>query len=111
MAAVAASYLLIKNTKKHLDGWVQVCYFRGDMNQENIKRGKGRPSGSNSFVRIRARDLIAMVGEGAIIPVSKVWLRENGVELVAPQMAIVSEASVAEPQEQKIQFSLTTFEN
>ena len=88
-----------------------MCYFRGDMNQENIKRSKGRPAGSNSFVRIRARDLIAMVGESAIIPVSKVWLRDNGVELVSPQMTIVAEAPVAEPQEQKIQFSLTTFED
>ena len=86
-----------------------MCYFRGDMNQENIKRSKGRPAGSNSFVRIRARDLIAMVGESAIIPVSKVWLRDNGVELVSPQMTIVAEAPVAEPQEEKIQFSLTTF--
>ena len=81
------------------------------MNQENIKRSKGRPAGSNSFVRFRARDLIAMVGESAIIPVSKVWLRDNGVELVSPQMTIVAEAPVAEPQEEKIQFSLTTFED
>jgi len=94
-----------------LTGGVRVCYFRGDMNQENIKRSKGRPAGSNSFVRIRARDLIAMVGESAIIPVSKVWLRENGIELVAPQMTIVSDMPVAEPQEEKIQFSLTTFED
>ena len=94
-----------------MTGGARVCYFRGDMNQENIKRSKGRPAGSNSFVRIRARDLIAMVGESAIIPVSKVWLRDNGVELVSPQMTIVAEALVAEPQEEKIQFSLTTFED
>lgn len=93
-----------------MTGEWEVCYFRGDMNQENIKRSKGRPAGSNSFVRIRARDLITMVGESAIIPVSKVWLRDNGVELISPQMTIASEASV-ESQEEKIQFSLTTFED
>lgn len=93
-----------------MTGECEVCYFRGDMNQENIKRSKGRPAGSNSFVRIRARDLITMVGESAIIPVSKVWLRDNGVELISPQMTIASEASV-ESQEEKIQFSLTTFED
>lgn len=94
-----------------MTGGARVCYFRGDMNQENIKRPKGRPAGSNSFVRIRARDLIAMVGESAIIPVSKVWLRDNNIELVTPQITIVSEIPVAEPQEEKIQFSLTTFED
>ena len=94
-----------------MTGGVRVCYFRRDMNQENIKRSKGRPAGSNSFVRIRARDLISMVGEGAVVPVSKVWLRENGVELISPQMTIVSEAPVVESQEEKIQFSLTTFED
>ena len=94
-----------------MTGGVQVCYFRGDMNQENIKRSKGRPVGSHSFVRIRARDLISMVGEGAVVPVSKVWLRENGVELIESQIKIVSEAPVVEPQEEKIQFSLTTFED
>jgi hypothetical protein len=81
------------------------------MNQENIKRSKGRPTGSNSFVRIRARDLISMVGEGAVVPVSKIWLRENGVELIESQTKIVSDIPVAESQEQKIQFSLTTFED
>jgi hypothetical protein len=81
------------------------------MNSDNTKRGKGRPAGSNSFVRIRARDLIAMVGEGAIVPVSKVWLRDNDIELVAPQITVAPEAPAVESQEEKIQFSLTTFED
>jgi hypothetical protein len=87
-----------------------VCYFRGDMNSDNIKRSKGRPAGSNSFVRIRACDLIKMVGDMAVIPVSKVWLRENGLDVVEPQIKVVS-ATAPEETEEKIQFSLTTFED
>lgn len=81
------------------------------MNSDNIKRGKGRPAGSNSFVRIRACDLIKMVGEMAVIPVSKVWLRENGLEPMEPQIKITTIAPVAEQQEEKIEYSLTTFED
>jgi hypothetical protein len=89
----------------------QVGYIRGDMNSENIKRGKGRPVGSHSFIRIRACDLIKMVGEMAVIPISKVWLRENGIELSEPQIKIITPAVAPEQTEEKIQFSLTTFED
>lgn len=102
---------LIKNTKKHLDANRSSCYFGGDMKTEDTKRSKGRPAGSNSFVRIRACDLIRMVGENAVIPVSKVWLRDNGIELIVPQIKTLSAIPAAEEQEEKIQFSLTTFED
>jgi hypothetical protein len=89
-----------------------VRYFGGDMNSDSIKRSKGRPAGSNSFVRIRACDLIKMVGEMAVIPVSKVWLRENGIEAAEPQMTLITpQAPAPAPVEEKIQFSLTTFED
>ncbi len=88
-----------------------VCYFRGDMNSDNTKRSKGRPAGSNSFIRIRACDLIKMVGEMAVIPVSKVWLRENGLDVAEPQIKIIAPAPAPEETEEKIQFSLTTFED
>jgi hypothetical protein len=81
------------------------------MNSNNIKRSKGRPAGSNSFVRIRACDLIKMVGEMAVIPVSKVWLRENGLELSEPQIKVITAATAVETTEEKIEFSLTTFED
>ena len=81
------------------------------MKSNNTKRSKGRPAGSNSFIRIRACDLIKMVGEMAVIPVSKVWLRENGLDVVEPQIKIVAPAPVPEETEEKIQFSLTTFED
>jgi len=81
------------------------------MNQENIKRSKGRPVGSHSFIRIRACDLIKMVGEMAVIPVSKVWLRENGLEPQEPQIKIVAPITAPEETEEKIQFSITNFED
>jgi hypothetical protein len=52
-----------------------------------------------------------MVGEMAVVPVSKVWLRENGLELVEPQIKIVTAAPAVENTEEKIEFSLTTFED
>ena len=88
-----------------------ICYFRGDMNSNNIKQGRGRPAGSSSFVRIRACDLIKMVGEMAVIPVSKVWLRENGLEFSEPQIKVITAAPAVEETEEKIQFSITTFED
>jgi len=45
----------------------------------------------------------------AVIPVSKVWLRENGLEPQEPQIKIV--APVVEETEEKIQFSITNFED
>jgi hypothetical protein len=87
-----------------------MCYFRGDMNSDNTKRSKGRPSGSNSFVKIRLCDLEKLVGTMAVVPVSKVWLRENGI--VTPEnISPVAVATAPEQQEEKIQFSLTTFED
>jgi hypothetical protein len=81
------------------------------MNSNNIKQGRGRPTGSNSFIRIRACDLIKMVGEMAVVPVSKVWLRENGLELVETQIKIATAAPAVENTEEKIQFSITNFED
>jgi hypothetical protein len=52
-----------------------------------------------------------MVGDMAVVPVSKVWLRENGLELVEPQIKIVATAVAPEQTEEKIQFSITTFED
>lgn len=46
-----------------------------------------------------------------VIPVSKVWLRENGLELSEPQIKVVTAAPAAEETEEKIQFSITTFED
>lgn len=46
-----------------------------------------------------------------VIPVSKVWLRENGLELSEPQIKVITAATAVETTEEKIQFSITNFED
>jgi hypothetical protein len=81
------------------------------MNTEsNIKR-RGRPAGSNSFVRVRVADLVRLLGNNVSVPVSKVWLRENGIEATQAVSMVVPQVA-EEPQENqpKIEFSLTSFD-
>jgi hypothetical protein len=79
-------------------------------NESNIKR-RGRPAGSNSFVRVRVADLVKLVGDNVSVPVSKVWLRENGIEAAQP-VALVVPQVIEAPEENapKIEFSLTSFD-
>lgn len=78
------------------------------------KRGRGRPKGSTSFVKIRLSDLIDNFGKNASIPVSKRWLEGVGFdfdEKPAPKVEKASPvriAQVAEEQEpeQTIQFNI-----
>lgn len=82
------------------------------MSNETQAKRRGRPAGSNSFVKIKMTDLLSLVGENGIVPVSKVWLRELGVTL-DPQPAPIQIAPAVEPvaEEEKISFSLTTFDD
>jgi hypothetical protein len=79
-------------------------------NEANAKRKKGRPAGSNSFVKIRLCDLVALMGDQLIVPVSKVFLRENGID-TGEKPATLSIAPATEPQEEmpKIEFNITSF--
>jgi hypothetical protein len=78
-------------------------------NEANAKR-RGRPAGSNSFVKIRLCDLVALMGDQLIVPVSKVFLRENGID-TGEKPATLSIAPATEPQEEmpKIEFKITSF--
>lgn len=82
------------------------------MSNETQTKRRGRPAGSNSFIKLRLSDLIRIVGEGAVVPVSKVWLRENGIDS-AEKPVTISIAPAEEPQEQetKIEFKFTKFED
>lgn len=44
-----------------------------------VKRGRGRPAGSTSFVNVSLSDLEQFVGSGSAIPVSRVWLQKMGL--------------------------------
>jgi hypothetical protein len=78
-------------------------------NEANAKR-RGRPAGSNSFVKIRLCDLVALMGDQVIVPVSKVWMRENGID-TGEKPVTLSIAPATEPQEAmpKIEFNITSF--
>jgi hypothetical protein len=75
-------------------------------NEANIKRGKGRPAGSTSFIRVNISDLINAVGQNARIVVSKKWLEEIGLTIETPvaTLAPIREAVEEQP---KIEFTLT----
>lgn len=78
--------------------------------QIETKARRGRPSGSNSFVKIRLEDLVNMIGNQAIVPVSKVWLREMGYVTDEPAPAVTFTAAKEEVKEEpKIAFSFETF--
>lgn len=79
--------------------------------QEKTKQ-RGRPKGSSSFVKIKLTDLVSIFGTDGVVSVSKVWLREKNIDIVESSSKIRI-AAVQEPieEEEKIQFSLTSFEN
>jgi hypothetical protein len=77
-------------------------------NEVNIKRGKGRPAGSNSFVKVRLKDLVALMGDQMVVPVSKIWLRENSIDIAMP---VATLAAAQEEAPAPIEFSFTSFED
>jgi len=81
-------------------------------NNETPKRGRGRPSGSNSFEHVQIKNLLAFLSEDASIPVSKLWMRDTlGVIIAArPIQVIRNEEHTEEQTQEKVQFALNTFE-
>jgi hypothetical protein len=71
---------------------------------------RGRPKGAVSNVNISLRQLNELFPLDAVIPVGAVWLREYGVSVEKPQPLVVTEASLPEQEEEKIQFSVTRFD-
>ena len=83
-------------------------YNTQHMNETPKKRG--RPRGSTSFTRVKLSDLAKQVGSEATVVVSKRWLEDIGLT-IDPTPIKKTEAirEVAEPEE-KIQFSINTFD-
>jgi hypothetical protein len=77
------------------------------MKNETSKK-RGRPAGSNSFTKVKLADLICLVGEGAVVPVSKIWLRENSVDISPASVKVINEAKEEQPQ---IEYSMTSFDD
>tara|TARA_Y100001963_G_scaffold144389_1_gene216447 strand:+ start:129 stop:398 length:270 start_codon:yes stop_codon:yes gene_type:complete len=84
---------------------------------EPKKKQRGRPKGSTSFVRVSMSDLLGAVGSKSNVVVSKKWLEEIGLT-VAPAPVKVIDGSydtkngtqLAEQTEEKIEFSVTSFD-
>ena len=93
-------------------GWIGHKVFNVMSNTSNIKPSRGRPAGSNSFVKIKLSDLAQLVGAGMQIPVSKVWMREMGFDTQsAPAPTPVPFSAPIFAPEEKVEFTLTTFED
>jgi hypothetical protein len=80
-------------------------------NNENLKRGRGRPAGSNSFEHVQIKHLLNFLSEEASIPVSKLWMRDTlGVIIASRPIQVIQQDNLQEEAEEKVQFALNTFE-
>lgn len=81
---------------------------------ETPKRGRGRPSGSNSFEHVQIRHLLNFLSEDASIPVSKIWMRDTlGIIVASRPVQVITNSGLRDAEEQveeKVQYALETFE-
>jgi hypothetical protein len=80
---------------------------------ETLKRGRGRPAGSNSFENVQIKHLLNFLSEDASVPVSKIWMRDTlGVIVAARPIQVITNDGVrdVEETEEKVQYALETFE-
>ena len=77
------------------------------MNETPKKRG--RPKGSTSFTRVNITDLTNAVGRNASIVVSKKWMQEIGLTVDPAPVKMIAAQTSEEPEE-KIEFSVNTFD-
>lgn len=89
--------------------------------QSALKRGRGRPHGSNSFENVQIKQLLGLLSPEASIPVSKKWLRdtlglmasERPIQTITNDYPIVSRTPVEQEEEEteeKVQFAVHSFE-
>ena len=81
---------------------------------ETLKRGRGRPAGSNSFEHVQIKHLLNFLSEDASIPVSKIWMRDTlGIIIASRPIQVITNDGVRDTEEEteeKIQYALETFE-
>ena len=72
------------------------------------KRGRGRPKGSTSFIKVKLSDLNASLGPNAKVAVSKKWLEDVGVEIQESSTPSLTIPSVTDEPEatETIQFQI-----
>ena len=74
----------------------------------DTKRGRGRPKGQSSFVRINIGQLAAALPNGSLVPVSSVWLREIGLTVEESKPLTVNHSPVFDVEE-KIEFAVEEY--
>ncbi len=70
-----------------------------------VKRGRGRPAGSTSFVNVSLADLDQFVGTKSAIPVSRVWLQKMGLA-IQPISRSITEVNDSDSSP-KVEFKIT----
>ncbi len=80
-----------------------------------VKRGRGRPHGSNSFENVQIKHLLNFLSEDASVPVSKIWMRDTlGCIIEARPLQVIrnedAPSITTEQSEEKVQYALETFE-
>jgi len=80
-----------------------------------IKRGRGRPAGSNSFENVQIKHLLNFLSEDASIPVSKIWMRDTlGCIIEARPLQVIKNDDSADHHElgenEKVEYAFETFE-
>ena len=82
-----------------------VEYARMNNTSTVVKRGRGRPAGSTSFVNVSLSDLDQFVGTSSAIPVSRVWLQKMGLT-IQPISRTIQEAE-GEDSTPKVEFKIS----
>ncbi len=65
------------------------------MNNNQPKRGRGRPKGGNSFTNVTLAQLSEYFGEQQAIPVSRVWLEKMNLTPQDAQQTIQAQPTAA----------------
>ena len=73
------------------------------------KTGSGRTKGATSLEKVTLGTLKEyLANDNMIVPVSRVWLRDMGIEVSAPKTNKIKEAK---EESTKVEYSFTTFDD
>lgn len=75
---------------------------------DTTKRGRGRPKGSTSFIKVKLADLNSSLGPNAKVAISKKWLEDIGIEIQELSTPSLAASPVIDEPEAKesIQFQI-----
>lgn len=73
------------------------------------KRGKGRPDGSTSFIRVSLAGLNDLIGPKGSVVVSKKWLDSIGIAVEEVEKSFIRAEQEPTEEQTKIEFAITPF--